>query len=67
MGLTKRKWSYHRNKIERSDLDGKYRETIVDTVVHPFGLTQFQHHIYWTDWQLGKKTFHSLFVAILVM
>jgi hypothetical protein len=45
-----------RNKIERSALDGRYRETIVDAVVHPFGLTQFQHHIYWTDWQLGTSS-----------
>ena len=41
------------DKIERSDLNGNYRETIVDSVVHPFAITVFGHHIYWSDWTLG--------------
>ena len=36
-----------------SNLNGLYRETIIDSVVHPFGLTLFDHHIYWTDWTMG--------------
>ena len=45
---------FFRDKIERSALDGRYREVIVDSTVHPFGLTLFEHHIYWTDWRLSK-------------
>ncbi|CAH1789469.1 unnamed protein product [Owenia fusiformis] len=38
------------DKIERSDLTGNYRETIVETTVHPFAMTVYGHFIYWTDW-----------------
>ena len=40
------------DKIERSDLEGNYREVIVQSVVHPFGLALYGHHIYWTDWRM---------------
>ncbi|KAK7507961.1 hypothetical protein BaRGS_00000926, partial [Batillaria attramentaria] len=41
-----------KDRIERSSLDGNYREVIVQTTVHPFSLTVFGYHIYWTDWTL---------------
>ena len=40
------------DRIERSALDGNYREVLVDSAVHPFGLALHGHHIYWTDWIL---------------
>ena len=42
------------DRIERSNLDGQFREVIVDSVTHPFGLTVYGHHIYWTDWRVGE-------------
>ncbi|XP_054930309.1 low-density lipoprotein receptor-related protein 4 isoform X3 [Dermacentor andersoni] len=36
--------------IEFSDLNGKSRQKLIEGVSHPFGLTQYQSHIYWTDW-----------------
>ena len=42
----------YRDRIERSHLDGNYREVIVDSAIHPFGLAIYGHHIYWTDWTL---------------
>lgn len=33
-----------------SHLTGKEREVIADDLPHPFGLTQYQDYIYWTDW-----------------
>ena len=45
---------YTRDRIERSNLDGNYREVIVQTTVHPFSLTVFGYHLYWTDWTLRK-------------
>ncbi|XP_076440226.1 low-density lipoprotein receptor-related protein 2-like [Babylonia areolata] len=41
-----------KDRIERSNLDGNYREVIVQTTVHPFSLTVFDYHIFWTDWTL---------------
>lgn len=29
---------------------GQDREVIADDLPHPFGLTQYQDYIYWTDW-----------------
>ena len=49
-------FSYTRDRIERSGLDGNYREVIVETTVHPFSITIFGYHIYWTDWTLRKLT-----------
>ncbi|XP_013407657.1 low-density lipoprotein receptor-related protein 2-like [Lingula anatina] len=40
-------------KIERSALDGQYREVIMETAIHPFALTVFGYYIYWTDWKLA--------------
>lgn len=37
--------------IEYSDLEGKGRHRLIQGVAHPFGLTQYQSFIYWTDWQ----------------
>ena len=37
--------------IESSDLHGKNRRIILsENINHPFALTIFQSHIYWTDW-----------------
>nr|XP_061809166.1 low-density lipoprotein receptor-related protein 6-like isoform X5 [Nerophis lumbriciformis] len=36
--------------IESSDMLGLDREVIADDLPHPFGLTQYQDYIYWTDW-----------------
>ncbi|GIY34998.1 low-density lipoprotein receptor-related protein 4 [Caerostris darwini] len=38
------------DRIETSDLSGKHRMQLVDDVAHPFGLTLFGLHLYWTDW-----------------
>ncbi|XP_075213619.1 low-density lipoprotein receptor-related protein 4-like [Lycorma delicatula] len=39
-----------KDRIEMSDIDGKERIPLVPETTHPFGLTQFGDHIYWTDW-----------------
>uniref|UniRef100_T1IRJ2 EGF-like domain-containing protein n=1 Tax=Strigamia maritima TaxID=126957 RepID=T1IRJ2_STRMM len=39
------------DRIETSDLNGRYRVQLVQMVTHPFGLTQNGNYIYWTDWQ----------------
>lgn len=41
-----------REKIERSDLDGKNREVLVSATIYPFAITVFNNYIYWTDLQL---------------
>ncbi|XP_066588132.1 low-density lipoprotein receptor-related protein 2 isoform X2 [Prorops nasuta] len=41
-----------REKIERSDLNGKNREVLVTATIYPFAITVFREHIYWTDLQL---------------
>lgn len=39
-----------KDRIEVSDLHGRHRVQLVPEATHPFGLTQFGEHIYWTDW-----------------
>ncbi|GLH14008.1 Putative vitellogenin receptor [Gryllus bimaculatus] len=39
-----------RDRIETSDLYGLNRVQLVPEATHPFGLTQYGDHIYWTDW-----------------
>lgn len=39
------------DRIETSDLNGRYRVQLVQMVTHPFGLAQYGQHLYWTDWQ----------------
>ncbi|XP_068993611.1 low-density lipoprotein receptor-related protein 4 isoform X1 [Neodiprion pinetum] len=39
-----------KDRIETSDLHGQYRVQLVPEATHPFGLTQYGDHIYWTDW-----------------
>ncbi|PSN54231.1 Low-density lipoprotein receptor-related protein 4 [Blattella germanica] len=39
-----------RDRIETSDLNGRNRVHLVPEATHPFGLTQYEDHIYWTDW-----------------
>lgn len=41
-----------REKIERSDLNGKNREVLVAATIYPFSITVFGNYIYWTDLQL---------------
>lgn len=41
----------HMNVIESSDLNGKFRKTILTDLPHPYGLVVVGNHIYWTDWQ----------------
>ncbi|XP_067141896.1 low-density lipoprotein receptor-related protein 2 isoform X5 [Centruroides vittatus] len=41
-----------REKIERSDLDGKNREVLVPATIYPFAITVHRNYIYWTDLQL---------------
>ena len=41
-----------REKIERSQLDGKMREILVSATIYPFAITVFRNYIYWTDLQL---------------
>ncbi|CAH2276476.1 low-density lipo receptor-related 6 isoform X1 [Pelobates cultripes] len=38
------------NLIESSNMLGRERDVIADDLPHPFGLTQYQDYIYWTDW-----------------
>lgn len=42
------------NRIERSNLDGNYREVIVDISVRPFSVAVFGNYIYWSDWSIRK-------------
>ncbi|XP_015608522.1 low-density lipoprotein receptor-related protein 4 isoform X2 [Cephus cinctus] len=39
-----------KDKIEVSDLHGHFRIQIVPEAIYPFGLAQYENHIYWTDW-----------------
>lgn len=41
-----------REKIERSDMDGGNRETLISATIYPFAITVFGDYIYWTDLQL---------------
>ncbi|CAH1786283.1 unnamed protein product [Owenia fusiformis] len=38
--------------IQSSDMEGSLRSRIIlHSLPHPFGLTQYQDYIYWTDWE----------------
>lgn len=39
-----------RSQVCFSSPSGQDREVIADDLPHPFGLTQYQDYIYWTDW-----------------
>lgn len=41
-----------REKIERSDFDGKNREVLISATIYPFSITVYGNYIYWTDLQL---------------
>ena len=41
-----------REKIERSDLNGRNREVLISATIYPFSITVFGNYIYWTDLQL---------------
>uniref|UniRef100_A0A8D0FVJ2 EGF-like domain-containing protein n=1 Tax=Strix occidentalis caurina TaxID=311401 RepID=A0A8D0FVJ2_STROC len=43
-------WADANLYIERCTLTGTNREVIVSTALHPFAMTLFDQHIYWTDW-----------------
>lgn len=38
------------DRIECSDLNGDLRRVIIQKINHPFGLTIYGEHLYWTDW-----------------
>lgn len=42
--------------IESADFNGKHRRVVLRgaPILHPFGISVFQEHMYWTDWQAGK-------------
>ena len=37
--------------IETSHLDGTHRQVIAERIQHPFAMTLFGEHLYYTDWQ----------------
>lgn len=39
-----------KDRIETADLHGNNRVQFALDATHPFGLTQFNEYIYWTDW-----------------
>ena len=41
-----------KEKIERSDFDGKKRELLISATIYPFAITVHGEYIYWTDLQL---------------
>ncbi|XP_013175419.1 PREDICTED: low-density lipoprotein receptor-related protein 4 isoform X2 [Papilio xuthus] len=51
-----------KQRIDTSDLNGQHRVQLVPHAKNPFGMTQFNDYIYWTDWfkksvmRVDKKT-----------
>ncbi|CAB3256651.1 unnamed protein product [Arctia plantaginis] len=51
-----------RHRIDTSDLNGQHRVQLIPEAKNPFGMTQFNDYIYWTDWykkavmRANKKT-----------
>lgn len=41
-----------REKIERSDFNGRNREILISATIYPFSITVFGRYMYWTDLQL---------------
>ncbi|RWS31707.1 low-density lipoprotein receptor-related protein 4-like protein [Leptotrombidium deliense] len=39
------------DRIESTDFQGKVRKIVVKDISHPFGVTIYGQHVYWTDWQ----------------
>ncbi|XP_052737933.1 low-density lipoprotein receptor-related protein 4 isoform X1 [Bicyclus anynana] len=39
-----------KDRIDTSDLNGQHRVQLVPEAKNPFGMTQFNEYIYWTDW-----------------
>ena len=40
-----------RHVIEHCDLNGEHRKVILSKVIyHPFSISVFEDHVYWTDW-----------------
>ncbi|KAM3968213.1 low-density lipoprotein receptor-related protein 4 [Aphomia sociella] len=39
-----------KDRIDTSDLNGHHRVQLVPEAKNPFGMTQFNDYIYWTDW-----------------
>ncbi|XP_022829670.1 low-density lipoprotein receptor-related protein 4 [Spodoptera litura] len=39
-----------RHRIDTSDLNGQHRVQLIPEAKNPFGMTQFNDYIYWTDW-----------------
>ena len=41
--------------LEYCDFDGNNRGTLLkEMVLHPFGITVYGEHVYWTDWESQK-------------
>ncbi|KAI8440067.1 hypothetical protein MSG28_001491 [Choristoneura fumiferana] len=51
-----------KDRIDTSDLHGNHRVQLIPEAKNPFGMTQFNDYIYWTDWykksvmRANKKT-----------
>ncbi|XP_063374859.1 low-density lipoprotein receptor-related protein 4 [Cydia amplana] len=39
-----------KDRIDTSDLHGNHRVQLIPDAKHPFGMTQFNDYIFWTDW-----------------
>ncbi|CAG9563555.1 unnamed protein product [Danaus chrysippus] len=39
-----------KDRIDTSDLNGQHRVQLIPEAKNPFGMTQFNNYIYWTDW-----------------
>ncbi|KAJ8676395.1 hypothetical protein QAD02_012182 [Eretmocerus hayati] len=39
-----------KDRIEKCNLHGNYRVTLIPEAINAFGLTQYGHYIYWGDW-----------------
>ena len=41
----------HTERIERMQFDGTGRETVMESVGLIFGISLYNHNLYWTEWQ----------------
>ncbi|XP_064646226.1 low-density lipoprotein receptor-related protein 2-like [Lineus longissimus] len=51
IGLPKMYWADAKmDVVERANMDGTLRETLVSWTAHPFAVSIHGHYMYWTDW-----------------